>query len=68
MGIPDSINTDNGPPFNSEYFQRFFKSYGIDLKYSPPYHSSSNGLTKKNVSTIKQKLKKQLFIEKIIIY
>ena len=36
MGIPETINTDNGPPFNSEHFQRFCKSNGINLKYSPP--------------------------------
>lgn len=54
MDIPDIINTKNGPPFNSEHFQRFCKFNGIDLKYSPLYHPSSNGLDEKSISTIKE--------------
>lgn len=66
MGIPEVINTDNGPPFNSEHFQRFCKSNGILLKYSPPttHLLSTNGLAEKSVSTIEQGLMKQLFMEK----
>jgi len=54
-GIPDSLISDNGPQFSSHEFLQFVKQYQID---SSPYHTQSNGITKKAVKTVKRLMKK----------
>jgi transposase InsO family protein len=61
FGLPETLITDNGPPFNNAEFEIFCKSNEINLKHSPPYHPPSNGAIEKQVNTIKNNLKKQLF-------
>lgn len=60
LGIPQSIVSDNGPPFNSNEFQRFCQTNGIIPLKSPPYHPQSNGLAERYVGTVKSSLNKFL--------
>lgn len=58
FGLPMSIHTDNGPPFNSEEFASFLKHNGIKHTTSAPYHPQSNGQAENSVKFVKQNLKK----------
>ena len=35
-GIPDTIISDNGPPFNGDDYARYLKALGIQAKFSTP--------------------------------
>ena len=41
-GNPEVQISDNGPPFNSARMQKFAASRSIELRHTPPLHSSSN--------------------------
>ena len=41
-GQPDSHQTDNGPPFNSEGFAEFSQEHGIQHRKTYPYHPQGN--------------------------
>ena len=43
MGIPDVINTDNGPQFCLNEVEEFFEMFKIKHIRSTPYHSMSQG-------------------------
>lgn len=43
FGVPKTIVSDNGAPFNSFKFKNFGKQYGINILNSPPYNPQSNG-------------------------
>ena len=36
-GIPDTIISDNGPPFNGDDYARYLKTLGSQAKFSTPY-------------------------------
>jgi hypothetical protein len=38
LGIPEDLETDNGPPFNGVKFSEFCKYYGINHRKITPYH------------------------------
>ena len=57
-GLPLTLVTDNGTPFQSAEFQRFMTANGINHCHVPPYHPSSNGLAENMVKTVKQSLSK----------
>jgi len=59
-GIPKTMVTDNGSQFASEEFKTFTITYGIEHKYSSPYHAQSNGQAEKGVGIVKNVLKKSL--------
>ena len=42
-GIPERIETDNGPPFNSTDFKTFAKEYGFQHHRITPEHARANG-------------------------
>ncbi len=42
-GLPETIRSDNGPPFTSREFEAFLKSLGIIHKKGVPYWPQSNG-------------------------
>ncbi|CAB4042236.1 Transposon Ty3-I Gag-Pol poly, partial [Paramuricea clavata] len=42
-GLPETIRSDNGPPFASRDFEAFLKSLGIIHKKGVPYWPQSNG-------------------------
>lgn len=63
FGIPNSIVSDNGPPFNSDEFISFCQKNGINPIKSPPYHPQSNGLAERGVQTVKKSLVRLLLEE-----
>lgn len=58
IGLPETIVSDNGPPFGSNEFIKFCHVNGIKILKSPPYHPQSNGIAERHVQTIKSSLKK----------
>lgn len=61
FGIPSSIVSDNGPPFNGEIYKKFCLANNIKCILTPPLHPCSNGTVEKQVNTVKQNLIKQVF-------
>ena len=57
-GIPMTLVSDNGTPFQSKEFHKFMNANGIIHRHVPPYHPSSNGLAENMVKTVKQALSK----------
>lgn len=60
FGLPQTIVSDNGPPFGSREFKKFAEKHNIKLMKSPPYHPQSNGLAERNVQTVKKILYKSI--------
>jgi hypothetical protein len=56
-GIPESIRTDGGPQFRSEFTQ-FCKEFCINHELTSPYNSRSNGHAESTVKTMKHLLTK----------
>ena len=57
-GIPDTLVTDNGPPFSSHEFADFAKRWNFLHKTSSPHHPASNGMAESAVKTLKRTLLK----------
>lgn len=57
-GLPTTLVSDNGTPFQSKEFHNFMGANGIIHRHVPPYHPSSNGLAENMVKTVKQALSK----------
>lgn len=57
-GIPITVMSDNGPPFNSERFQEFSDEWDFNHITSSPHHPQSNGKAENAVKTCKSLLKK----------
>ena len=57
-GLPMTLVSDNGSPFQSKEFHDFISANGIMHRHVPPYHPSSNGLAENMVKTVKQALSK----------
>lgn len=60
-GLPGTLVSDNGPPFNSYEFVKFCKDRAITCLKSPAYHPQSNGLAEVAVRVAKSGLKKLCF-------
>lgn len=58
FGYPDSVISDNGPPFSSAEFAAYCSANDIELVTSPPYNPQSNGLAERAVGTTKAALQK----------
>ena len=56
-GFPELFVTDNGPSFTSSEFAEFCSRNGIEHKFTPPYHPSSNGAAERSVQNLKQALR-----------
>ena len=56
-GIPITLMSDNGPPFNSESFQEFSDEWDFNHITSSPHHPQSNGKVENAVKTCKSLLK-----------
>ena len=56
-GIPDTLITDGGPQFRSE-FKEFARKWGFDHIQSSPHHHQSNGEAERFIRTIKDTLTK----------
>ena len=57
-GIPITVMSDNGPPFNSESFQEFSDEWDFNHITSSPHHPQSSGKVENAVKTRKSLLKK----------
>ncbi|XP_023234166.1 uncharacterized protein LOC111633771 [Centruroides sculpturatus] len=57
FGSPEILMTDNGPPFSSVAFNRFYK-WSIRHSTSSPRYPQSNGHIERHLQTIKNILKK----------
>ena len=52
-GIPVTVQSDNGPPFNSDEFCTFAEEYGFQLTTSSPEYAQSNGKVESAVKIAK---------------
>ena len=57
-GVPQTVMTDNGPPFSSKEFAAFANQYCFDHVTSSPRYPQSNGFIERMVQTVKQSMKK----------
>ena len=57
FGIPESLKTDNGPPFNSQDFARFADSMGFTHRKITPLWPRANGETERFMRTAKKTVK-----------
>lgn len=57
-GLPQSLLSDNGPPFDSHIFTQFLKDYDITHITSSPFYPQSNGLVERTIATVKSILTK----------
>ena len=57
-GIPATVISDNGPPFNSEDFKSFSKEWDFHFITSSPYHAQCNGRVENAVKTCESLLLK----------
>ncbi|XP_033731751.1 uncharacterized protein K02A2.6-like [Pecten maximus] len=57
-GIPDSVFSDNGPPFGSRDFQSFSKAYEFKHSTSSPGYPQSNGKVENAVKIAKRLIRK----------
>lgn len=60
FGLPMLMVSDNGPPFRSHLYLKFFKANGIKYIHSPIYIPESNGQAENGVKTVKSALKRFL--------
>ena len=56
-GLPESIVSDNEPPFQSAEYEWFLKLNGIQRILVAPYHLSSNGQAERFAQTFKHFMK-----------
>ena len=57
FGLPNEIRTDNGAPFNSQYFENYMTEMGIKHRKITPLHPQANGEVEKFMSSIGKVLK-----------
>lgn len=57
-GIPQVVQSDNGPQYSSQEFQRFADEYGFRHTTSSPLYPKANGKAEKGVEIVKRLLKK----------
>ncbi|KAK3706236.1 hypothetical protein QZH41_000393 [Actinostola sp. cb2023] len=57
-GLPSSLMSDNGPPFDSLAFKNFAKEYGFEHVTSSPGFPQSNGKAENAVKTAKSLIRK----------
>ena len=60
FGVPRIATTDNGNTFIAEIWKQVHKSMGIEVAYTPPYHSSSLGGVERQHRDLKIGLKTTL--------
>ena len=56
-GRPEQLDSDGGPQFKSEAFQRFLDTWGVYHRTSSPYYPQSNGRAELAVKSAKRMLR-----------
>ncbi|XP_043204956.1 uncharacterized protein K02A2.6-like [Amphibalanus amphitrite] len=59
-GLPETLISDNGPPFSSDEFRLFTKELDIQHKTSSPRYPQSNGKAENSVKTVKNLMRKAM--------
>ncbi|UYV73682.1 hypothetical protein LAZ67_11000340, partial [Cordylochernes scorpioides] len=57
-GLPEEVESDNGPQFTGVEMKSFFERNGVRQTLIPAYHPQSNGLAERAVQLIKMALEK----------
>ena len=57
-GVPTTVFSDNGPPYNSDEYVKFAEEYNFTIKTSSPDYPQSNGKVESAVKAAKEILKK----------
>lgn len=57
FGNPETVRSDNGPPFASQEFRSFVRQIGANHVTSSPHYPQSNGMTERSVQTAKALMK-----------
>ena len=57
-GIPQIVQSDNGPQYSSQEFHMFAEEYGFQHTTSSPLYPKANGKAEKGVEIVKRLLKK----------
>ena len=52
LGVPETVQTDNGPPFQSEQFEKFAKYLGFVHRKITPYWPRSNAICERFMRTL----------------
>lgn len=60
FGVPEELETDNGPQFDSAEFKTFCAKLRIRHVTSSPEYPQSNGLAERHIQTVKQQMLKML--------
>ena len=58
QGVPQVVQSNNGPQYSSQEFQMFAEEYGFQHTTSSPLYPKANGKTEKGVEIVKRLLKK----------
>lgn len=56
-GIPDTVVSDNGPPFNGDEYKRYMTALGITAKFSTPYWPQENATVERFMQPLGKALK-----------
>ena len=57
-GLPNTVVSDNGPPFTSTEFKQFMDTNGVNHRRVPPYHPLLHGASENLVKSVKKFLEK----------
>jgi hypothetical protein len=60
FGVPETLTTDQGPPFMSHQFREFTESMKIKLFYSSPYYAQANGQVEASNKVLIKIIKKRI--------
>ena len=55
-GLPETVRSDNGPPFTSKEFKGFLDYLGIEHKKGIPYWPQSNGEVERSNEAMVKKM------------
>ena len=57
FGVPETIESDGGPPFNSDKWRKFLACWGIRHRLSSAYYPTSNSRAERGVKAAKRMIR-----------